>query len=152
MASFVRYVLILAVIFGLMQLIPSYEKENPPVEPDKEIQAPKEVMEIFRRSCYDCHSNETRWPWYADVAPMKWVVRRDVIEGRKALNFSIWQEYDEQRKKELKKRIFRSVFMAMPPPQYLWLHPDAKLSEEEKERVRLWASDGKGYIEDMDVR
>ena len=152
MGSFLRYIAAVAVIVALMQLIPSYKKQNPVVDPAKEIKAPKDVMTIFQRSCYDCHSNQTKWPWYADIAPMKWVVRRDVIEGRKALNFSIWQEYDEQKKQKLKKRIFRSVFMAMPPPQYLWLHPEAKLSDEDKKRIRLWASDGKGFIEDLEVR
>ncbi len=147
MRSFLRYIAALAVIFGAMQLIPSYEKSNPPTDPKLEIQEPKEVVQIFKRSCFDCHSNKTRWPWYADVAPMKWVVRRDVIEGRKALNFSIWNSYDEQKKQKLKKEIFRSVELAMPLPQYLWLHPEAKLSPKEKKLVQNWASDGKGYID-----
>ncbi len=147
MRSFLRYLAALVVIFGAMQLIPSYEKSNPSTDPKLEIQGPKEVVQIFKRSCYDCHSNKTRWPWYADVAPMKWVVRRDVIEGRKALNFSIWNSYDEQKKKKLKKEIFRSVELAMPLPQYLWLHPEAKLSPKEKKLIQNWASDGKGYID-----
>jgi len=147
MRSFLMYLGALAVIVGLMQLVPTYEKSNPPVDPSKEIEAPKEVMAIFKRSCYDCHSNETRWPWYADVAPMSWVVRRDVIEGRKALNFSVWKDYSEEKQKELKKQIFRSVELAMPLPQYLWLHKDAKLTKEDKRVVQNWASDGKGYID-----
>ncbi len=151
MRSFLRYLAALAVIFGAMQLIPSYEKSNPTTDPALEIQEPKEVVEIFKRSCYDCHSNKTRWPWYADVAPMKWVVRRDVKEGRKALNFSLWNSYDEQKKQKLKKEIFRSVELAMPLPQYLWLHPEAKLSHKEKKLIQKWASDGKGYI-DYEVR
>ncbi len=151
MRSFLRYLAALAVIFGAMQLIPSYEKSNPATDPALEIQEPKEVVEIFKRSCYDCHSNKTRWPWYADVAPMKWVVRRDVKEGRKALNFSLWNSYDEQKKQKLKKEIFRSVELAMPLPQYLWLHPEAKLSPKEKKLIQKWASDGKGYI-DYEVR
>ena len=151
MRSFLRYLAALAVIFGAMQLIPSYEKSNPATDPALEIQEPKEVVEIFKRSCYDCHSNKTRWPWYADVAPMKWVVRRDVKEGRKALNFSLWNSYDEQKKQKLKKEIFRSVELAMPLPQYLWLHPEAKLTPKEKKLIQKWASDGKGYI-DYEVR
>ncbi len=151
MRSFLMYLGALAIIFGLMQLIPTYKKSNPATDPAKEIKAPKEVMAIFKRSCYDCHSNETRWPWYADVAPMSWAVRRDVIEGRKALNFSIWNDYSEAKKKELKKQIFRSVVLAMPLPQYLWLHPEAKLSKKDKDLIRNWVSDGKGYI-DMEVR
>ena len=151
MRGFLLYLGTVAVIVGAMQLIPTYEKVNPPVERSKEITAPKRVMQIFKRSCYDCHSNETRWPWYADVAPMSWAVRRDVIEGRKALNFSIWKSYDEAKQKELKKQIFRSVVIAMPLPQYLWLHKDAKLSQSDKDVIRDWASGGKGYI-DVEVR
>ncbi|NPA03359.1 MAG: heme-binding domain-containing protein, partial [Epsilonproteobacteria bacterium] len=109
MKNFLLYLLTLGAIFLALQLIPSYPQTNPPTDPSKEIKAPKEVMEIFKRSCYDCHSNETNWPWYASVAPMKWVVRRDVIQGRKALNFSIWEEYSPSKQKELKKQIYRSV-------------------------------------------
>ncbi|MRI82815.1 MAG: cytochrome C [Nitratiruptor sp.] len=151
MTTFLRYLAILALIFAAMQLIPSYPKENPPTDPSLEIELPPDLMAIIRRSCYDCHSNQTRWPWYADVAPMKWIVRRDVQEGRKALNFSIWKSYSPERQKELKAQIFRSVILAMPLPQYLWLHPEAKLSKEERERIQMWASDGKGYI-DVQVR
>ncbi|WP_201337672.1 MULTISPECIES: heme-binding domain-containing protein [unclassified Nitratiruptor] len=151
MKSFWMYLGAVAVIIGLLQFIPTYEKSNPPTDTQKEIQAPKEVMAIFKRSCYDCHSNETKWPWYANVAPMSWAVRRDVIEGRKALNFSTWNNYSDEKKQELKKQIFRSVILAMPLPQYLWLHPEAKLSSKDKETIRNWASDGKGYI-DYDVR
>lgn len=151
MGGFKYYLIALVVIFGVMQLIPSYPKNNPQSDPALEIKAPKEVMEILKRSCYDCHSNKTNWPWYADVAPMKWVVRRDVMEGRKALNFSIWQKYPKKKQQELKKQTFRSVNLAMPLPQYLWLHPEAKLTQEDKKIIQNWASDGKGYI-DYEVR
>ncbi|BCD61035.1 MULTISPECIES: heme-binding domain-containing protein [unclassified Nitratiruptor] len=151
MRSFLMYLGVLAVIVALLQFIPTYEKKNLPTDPKLEIKAPKKVMAIFKRSCYDCHSNKTNWPWYADVAPMSWMVRRDVVEGRKALNFSVWNSYSKQKKKELKKQIYRSVVLAMPLPQYLWLHPEAKLSKEDKKIVQNWASDGKGYI-DIEVR
>ncbi len=151
MKGFYLYLGVLAAVFLIFQFIPSYEKVNPPVDKSKEIKVPAKVMEILKRSCYDCHSNETHWPWYADVAPMKWVVRRDVVQGRKALNFSIWQDYDEEKREKLKKSIYRSVNLAMPLPQYLWLNPEAKLSEEDKKTIKNWASDGKGYIK-IDIR
>ncbi len=151
MKGFYLYLGVLAAVFLIFQFIPSYEKVNPPVDKSKEIKAPTKVMDILKRSCYDCHSYETRWPWYADVAPMKWIVRRDVVQGRKALNFSIWQDYDEEKREKLKKSIYRSVNLAMPLPQYLWLNPEAKLSEEDKKIIKNWASDGKGYIK-IDIR
>ena len=146
MRGFLTYLVVLIVIFAIFQFIPSYEKSNPKFDISKEIKVSKELKEIFRRSCYDCHSYETKWPWYADIAPMKWVVRRDVVEGRKALNFSIWEKYDKEKKEKLKKAIFRSVNLAMPLPQYLWLNPKAKLIDKDKKIVRDWASDNKGYI------
>ena len=146
MKSFFYFLGVLALIFIAFQFIPSYEKSNPSVDSSKEIDVPKNVKIILKKSCYDCHSYQTNWPWYADVAPMKWVVRRDVIEGRKALNFSIWKDYTKDKRSKLKEKIFRSVIFAMPLIQYTWLHPEAKLSVEEKKIIQLWASDGKGYI------
>jgi len=151
MKGFLTYLGVLIAIFAVFQFIPSYEKSNPKVDKSKEIKASKEVMAILKRSCYDCHSNETTWPWYADVAPMKWVVRRDVSQGRKALNFSEWEDYKDEKKQELKKQIYRSINFAMPLPQYLWLHPEAKLSVEDKKIIRNFASDGKGYMK-IDIR
>ena len=146
MRGFLTYLAVLIGIFIIMQFIPSYEKVNPDFDKSKEIKVSNELKSIFKRSCYDCHSYETDWPWYADVAPMKWIVRRDVVEGRKALNFSIWEDYDKERKDKLKKNIFRTINLAMPLPQYLWFHREAKLSENDKKIIRDWASDGKGYI------
>jgi hypothetical protein len=80
------------------------------------------------RACYDCHSHETRWPWYSHVAPMSWLVQRDVDEGRRHLNFSAWdrpQKNSHEAAEELAEG-------AMPPAIYLPLHPDAKLSAAEK--------------------
>lgn len=149
--GFWLYLFILSGILILFQFIPSYEKTNPPIDKTKEIKVPKKVMAVLKRSCYDCHSNETKWPWYADVAPMKWVVRRDVVEGRKALNFSKWDDYSEKEKKKLKRDIYRSVILAMPLPQYLWIHRDAKLSKEDRKIIQNWASNGKGYVK-WDIR
>ena len=146
MKSFLYFIGVLVVIFIIFQFIPSYEKVNPSFDKNQEIKVSDNLKTVFKKSCYDCHSFETNWPWYADVAPMKWVIRRDVVEGRKALNFSIWESYSDKKKKELKKQIFRSINLAMPLPQYLWLHPEAKLSSEDKKKIQNWASDGKGYI------
>ncbi|WP_200762881.1 heme-binding domain-containing protein [Nitrosophilus alvini] len=146
MGIFLRMCAIFLGIFAVFQFIPTYEKINPEIDSFLEIKAPKNVMQIFKRSCYDCHSNETRWPWYSDVAPMSWIVRRDVVNGRRALNFSEWENYDEEKKKELKKQIYRSVAFAMPIPQYLWTHPEAKLSDDDKLIIRKWASGGSGYM------
>src|SRR5271166_3000619 len=77
-------------VFVLIQLVPM-SMTNPPITQD--VAAPAPVELILRRGCYDCHSNETRWPWYARVAPVSWLVIRDVNRGRKHVNFSTWDKY-----------------------------------------------------------
>ncbi len=88
--------LALALLVAGIQLWP-VGRTNPAVTAD--LRAAPEVQRILRKSCYDCHSNETRWPWYAYVAPVSWLVVHDVKEGRDELNFSSWEELSPQRKK-----------------------------------------------------
>jgi mono/diheme cytochrome c family protein len=131
----------LGIIFltGLIaiQLIP-VDRSDPKSDPALEVKAPTEVKEIFERSCYDCHSNKTRWPWYSSIAPMKWFIARDVKVGRQWLNFSEWESYDEAKKKKLKEMIFTAVGLAMPLGMYVQAHPHAKLSPEDREKIREW--------------
>lgn len=83
-------------------------------------------------TCFDCHSNETRWPWYSNLALASWLIYRDVEEGRHHINFSDWGRQEEQHADE-----FEEVFEenSMPPAQYLLLHPEARLSTEEKQKL-----------------
>ena len=112
--------------------------ENPPVT--AEIQAPADVQQIFERSCYDCHSNETRWPWYSQVAPVMWLVAHDVDEGRGHLNFSTWGGLSEKAKTKAKQEIAEIVEKGeMPMGIYVPLHPEAKVSDEDKRKLRAWA-------------
>ena len=94
----------------------------------------------MRRSCNACHSNETRWPWYASVAPASFLIARDVKDGRKKLNLSVWDSYDEVRKARKKKEIAKEVGSGdMPPWFYVPLHPEAKLSAEDRALIVKWA-------------
>ena len=86
-----KIAIFLVIALVVMQLIP-VERSNPSVR--NQFAASPEVETILRRACYDCHSNETRWPWYARVAPISFLLWRDVKEGRKELNFSIWDRYE----------------------------------------------------------
>ncbi|WP_456450974.1 heme-binding domain-containing protein [Hydrogenimonas sp.] len=129
--------LIFLALFVGMQLIP-VERTNPQSDPSLEIEAPEKVKAIFKRSCYDCHSNETRWPWYSHIAPAKWFIARDVRVGRQWLNFSEWESYDEKKKEKLKAMIFKAVGLAMPLGMYVRAHPEARLSPEDKETIREW--------------
>ena len=90
-----RTLLIFLTIFILMQFI-RVDQNNYAVEIKDEIKAPLEVMTIFKAACYDCHSNEVKWPWYSQIAPMSWTIASHVEDGRKWLNFSIWEKYTEE--------------------------------------------------------
>jgi len=83
---------------------------------------------LAKRACFDCHSNETVWPWYAHVAPMKWLVVHDVEEGRAVINFSDWHSGDMSGR-EAAREISSS---RMPLPQYFMMHPEARLTDAEK--------------------
>lgn len=116
--------------FLLLQLVPyGRVHTNPPVTleapwPDAASRA------LAVRACYDCHSNETEWPWYSNVAPASWLLQRDVDEGRSKLNYSTWdrsQETDEMAESVLEGE--------MPPRTYLPLHPAASLNEVEKRQL-----------------
>lgn len=124
-------------VAALIQLVP-VRRDNPPVR--LEVDAPRPVKAILERSCYDCHSHQTRWPWYSHVAPVSWLVARDVHEGRKELNFSDWPAYDFEKQDDLFKHIAKQVERKkMPLPIYLPMHPGARLSEEDRRILVDWA-------------
>lgn len=126
----------IAVVFGVVQLWP-VRLTNPPSQSDPT--APPAVSAILRRACYDCHSNETRWPWYSRVAPCSWIVVHDVELGRKEVNFSEWGNYyarTRQRKLEWVQRALKD--RVMPPWSYTLMHPGARLSEDDRARLQRW--------------
>jgi cytochrome c551/c552 len=112
-----------------------------------DVGAPPEVAAILRRACYDCHSNETVWPWYAGVAPVSWLLAHDVQEGRAELNFSTWDTYDAaRRKKKLKETAEEVAEGEMPPWLYVLMHPDARLDATARERLRAWTAGERATI------
>lgn len=122
-------VLTLLGVFVVMQLVPyGWQHPNPEVTQDAPWPSAR-AREIAVRACYDCHSNESEWPVYSYVAPMSWLVRRDVEEGREALNFSTWDQ-GEQEAHDAAEEVEDG---SMPPSQYLLIHRDADLSDEEQQ-------------------
>ncbi len=90
---------------------------------------PLPARQVLVAKCADCHSSQTRWPFYARLAPGSWLVERDVIEGRRHMNLSLWSTYSPEQQQELSAKILHEVrTAAMPPRQYLFLHADARLS------------------------
>ncbi len=124
------------------QLVP-VDRHNPPVR--MEVDAPADVKRILERSCYDCHSNRTRWPWYSRVAPVSWLVARDVHEGREEINFSEWPMFDFDEQDHLLEQVEKQVTRGkMPLPVYLIMHGDAALSRADRETLLAWARAGSG--------
>ena len=133
---------VFAALVLLIQLIP-LSRTNPPVTSD--ITAAPQIKEILKRSCYDCHSHETVWPWYSKIAPVSWLVGHDVKEGRSHLNFSTWGQYDESRKQRKLAEIGEEIQEdKMPLGIYLVMHRDARLSEADLTLIRGWLRENAG--------
>lgn len=123
---------------GFIQVIP-VTQSNPAVI--NEVDAPPHIQSILKRACYDCHSHETVWPWYSQIAPASWLVAWDVKEGREELNFSMWNQYTGKKKDKKLKEIAEEVDeREMPPWFYLPLHPEARLSSDDRQQVQEWVT------------
>lgn len=134
--GFRKFFWILIAIFLAIQLVPA-NRTNPPVEAD--LPSPPQVKTILQRSCYDCHSNETRWPWYSAIAPMSWLVVYDVDEARDHLNFSTWDDYDDDERRDHLEEAWEEIEDGnMPLWYYLPLHPNAQLDSESRKRLHAW--------------
>jgi hypothetical protein len=95
---------------------------------------------VIERSCQNCHSEKTEWPWYSHIAPMSWLVEKDVIQAREHMNLSHWDQYSVRQKQEILARVGAVIRSRhMPPGRYTMIHPDAKLSDAERERIYDWA-------------
>ncbi len=115
------------------------KRTNPPVNQSIALHAPQDIQTILKKSCYDCHSNETKWPWYSNIAPISWSVISHVNNGRKALNFSNWTKIpNEIKTKRLKRAIKTTKNGMMPLSTYLWIHKNAILTKEEKKQIETW--------------
>ena len=118
------------VIFFLIQLIPVC-RENPEFDVEYDFDAPVEVREIVVNSCFDCHSNQTDWPWYSYVAPMSWLISSHVNEGRQQFNFSEWLKCPEEKQQKIKAEMIEEIEEGdMPLPGYIILHSNTEITEE----------------------
>jgi len=131
-----KILIALVIIFVGIQFIP-VDRSNPPVT--QKINAPEKVSIILETSCYDCHSNETDWPWYSYVAPVSFLIAKDVHNGRKRVNFSEWDKYDEKKKlKKLEAMLEAVEEGGMPLPKYLITHPDAEIDSKKMKTLKDW--------------
>ncbi len=105
-----------------------------------ETNPPAEVRELLKTSCYDCHSNQTEYPWYNAVAPVSYWLAGHVNDGKRHLNFSAWDTYEVKRKDHKLEEVIEMVQEGeMPLDSYTWTHEDARLSPEQREAINAWA-------------
>ena len=126
-----------AVIVGtvallLAQLVPYGRAHTNPAVVKEPAWDSASTRSLARRACFDCHSNQTTWPWYSNVAPISWLVYSDVMSGREHLNFSEWQRPQDVDLAEVAESVRGG---SMPPPQYKITHASARLSAAERERL-----------------
>ena len=136
-------VLVLAFIIGQF-IRPDFS--NPPVVTSETLaastQVPADVQRVLTRSCNDCHSNETRYPWYSKVTPFNWFLANHIEEGRSELNFSVWNTYNAKKKLRKLEELCEQVEQAaMPLPSYLWIHREAVMAEGDARLLCEWSKD-----------
>jgi len=152
---FKKILIALAALAVVIQLVPQsvFPTTNPPVNPANTIESRAHALSpavaaILARSCYDCHSNRTVWPWYGKVAPVAWLVSNDVTEARREVNFSNWAQYNPKRAAHKLKEVCEQVGQGeMPLWYYLPMHPGSKLSAADKSAVCAWTRAESALIE-----
>ena len=126
-------------VFALLQLTtPAHV--NPPVKNDfiASTQPPENVAAMLRAACYDCHSDETRWPWYSHVAPISWQIAQDVNDGRKHINLSEWPADPDLAQKKLQHMSDEIDDNDMPLSKYTLIHKDARLTTAQRNEMTQW--------------
>lgn len=135
--------IVLAVVFfGLQFVRPDFS--NPAVTESETLFAiltpPDNIREVITRSCADCHSNETKYPWYSQIQPSAWFLKDHIDEGRRELNFSVWKSYEPRRQRKKLVEICEQVNAGeMPLPSYLWIHRDAVMTADQSRLLCEWA-------------
>jgi hypothetical protein len=136
----------LAVLLALQLIRPADSRGTLPGDGTlaDHVDVPADVHSLLRAACYDCHSDETRWPWYSRIAPLSWLIFADVRHGRSNLDFSRWST-DPVREPTPTQRLtwicddVREGIM--PPRLYRLAHPEARLSQEEQDVICAWTED-----------
>jgi len=131
-------------VFALLQLT-NPARTNPPLPPGGDISAtnppPPQIAALLHAACYDCHSDETKWPWYSRIAPVSWLVAGDVNEGRGHLNLSDWPKDSERAAKKLERMSEELDYKDMPPAKYSLIHADARLTDGQRKELIQWADE-----------
>ena len=139
-----RWVLGGMALIALLLQLANPPRSNPPVIPGHDLLAtnppPAKIAALLRAACYDCHSNETKWPWYSRVAPVSWWMADHIRNARKRLNLSEWPHENPERAAKKWNRIGEEVSSGdMPLPSYTWAHPAARLNTGQRQELANWA-------------
>lgn len=119
------------------------DKTNPPVIQENDFltitNPPEDISKMIKSACYDCHSNESKYPWYTNISPISWWVKDHINEGRRELNFSEWGTFKYKRKKHKLEEVYEEVEEGeMPLESYLIIHDEAKLTTDQKTALINW--------------
>ncbi len=132
-------------ILGALVIIQFFgiDKTNPPVNQSEEFMAlaapPADVAQLLKDACYDCHSHETKYPWYSNIEPVSWWLAHHIDEGREHFNFSAWGTYNAGKQAHKAEEAAEMVGNGeMPLKSYLPMHPEARLSDAQRERLSAW--------------
>jgi len=147
-----KLILVFVIIIGVIQFF-QIDKENPPVDQSKDFIAMTnpsiEVTNILKTSCYDCHSHETKYPWYTYASPLSWWIKYHINDGRKHFNFSTWADYDAKKQDHKLDEAIEEVDEGeMPLNSYLWAHSESKLTPEQKEALMAFFESKRTHISD----
>ena len=133
----------LIIVFVIIQFF-RIDKVNPPYNPNEDFltiyQAPENISLALKNACYDCHSNETKYPWYTNVAPFSFWIKGHISNARENINFSTWESlYDEKGKAHKIEETIEEIQEGhMPPKSYKWMHPEASLTSQQKLDLISW--------------
>ncbi len=145
MSNFKKIGLVLAIVLVGIQFIPIKYNLDAEVSTSDFIatnEVPNSIASILKTSCYDCHSNNTNYPWYSKIQPMGMLMQDHIEEGKEELNFSAFGNYSKRRQKSKLKSIISQIKdEEMPLKSYLLMHSDAALDEAKKEELINWLSD-----------
>ena len=137
-----KVLIIVIVILVAIQFI-TIDKTNPPLEMSKDFisttNPPSDLGTVIKSSCYDCHSHHTKYPWYSNVAPVSWLIKDHINNGRNHLNFSTWADYSEKKKDHKLEECIEMVKSGeMPMNGYVMLHDEAEITHENKMKLISW--------------
>jgi len=136
-----KLLIFVILVFIGIQFVPMNVPADLPVKDGDALEASENVQAILERSCFDCHSSHTTFPWYSSIAPVSWFTKDHVKEGREHLNFSTWNSYDDEKKMKYLEKLPKAIKSKMPMASYLIMHKEAKLSDADKTAIAEWATE-----------